>query len=78
MTLNAMLLFLLMCFMILTSAEACAGFAFDSPFGPYGEGGQFAGQNLTFGSTGDIYQLDAFINAAGQNLNLNGWIPEKG
>lgn len=39
------------------------------PFGPFGEGGLINGQTLRFGTAGSVFELDGFINVAGQDLN---------
>lgn len=48
-----------------TSARAIS---FDS-FGPKGEGGAKNGQVFQLGSGGTVYELDAFLSLAGQDLN---------
>ena len=40
-----------------------------SPFGSNGEGGSVNGHTFTFGSGGNVYELDAFVNIAGYDLN---------
>ncbi len=40
-----------------------------TPFGPNGEGGTINGQSLSFGSGGEVYELDAFLGITGQDLN---------
>lgn len=49
-----------------------AGFTI-TPFGPNGEGGSINGQVLFFGSGGEVFELDAFVNIGG--LDLNGVAP---
>jgi len=39
------------------------------PFGPNGEGGSINGQNFTLVPGGAVFELDAFLNIAGQDLN---------
>lgn len=39
------------------------------PFGPHGEGGTKNGQTLQIGAGGSVYELDAFLNLEGQDLN---------
>lgn len=48
-----------------TSAQAIT-FA---PFGSYGEGGSLNGQSLTVGANAEVFELDAYLNIAGQTLN---------
>ncbi len=40
-----------------------------SPFGQNGEGGFVNDQTFTVGSGGDVFEIDAFLNIAGQDLN---------
>jgi hypothetical protein len=40
-----------------------------TPFGSNGQGGTVNSQFLFFGSGGDIFELDAFLNIAGSDLN---------
>jgi hypothetical protein len=40
-----------------------------TPFGPAGEGGDFNGQLFTIGSGGQVFELDAFVNIQGLDLN---------
>ena len=40
-----------------------------TPFGANGEGGSINGQILTIGAGGEVYELDAFVNIGGQDLN---------
>ena len=47
---------------------ANAGISFTS-FGPNGEGGTSNGQSLTFGTLGSVFELDAFVNIDGLDLN---------
>ena len=42
---------------------------FFTPFGANGEGGIANGQVLSFGSGGEVFELDAFVNIAGFDLN---------
>lgn len=42
---------------------------FTTPFGPNGEGGSLNGQVLFFGSGGEVFELDSFLNIAGSDLN---------
>lgn len=53
---------------LLTSHVGMAAITF-TPFGPSGEGGSVNGQVLTFGSGGEVFELDGFINIAGFDLN---------
>lgn len=56
------------------SASSTANAAFThTPFGPNGEGGSINGQVLFFGSGGEVFELDAFVNIGG--LDLNGVAP---
>src|SRR6185437_4291882 len=50
------------------ASESWAGWV-AGDFGPNGEGGLINGQTLTFGSQGSVYELDAFLNIAGRDLN---------
>ena len=51
----------------------CSGEAISlSAFGPQGEGGNANGQSFTIGSGGDVFELDAFVNIAGLDLNGGG------
>lgn len=50
------------------SSAAQAAILF-TPFGPNGEGGSANGQVLSFGSGGEVFELDAFVNIAGFDLN---------
>lgn len=54
--------------MIGACGVARADFVF-TPFGPNGEGGFVNGQDLTFGTEGTAFEIDAFLNVAGQDLN---------
>ena len=48
----------------------CSGGAISlTAFAPQGEGGSANGQNFTIGSGGDVFELDAFVNIAGLDLN---------
>lgn len=52
-------------------AYACsvrADFVF-TPFGSFCQGGIANGQTFTFGSGGEVYEIDSFVNIAGQDLN---------
>jgi hypothetical protein len=40
-----------------------------TPFGPNGEGGSLNGQTFTVGSGGAVFQVDAFVNQSGSDLN---------
>ena len=40
-----------------------------SAFGPNGQGGSNNGQTFTFGGAGNVYEIDAFVNIAGFDLN---------
>ncbi len=40
-----------------------------TPFGADGEGGSVNGQTFTIGAGGEVYELDAFVNIGGQDLN---------
>jgi hypothetical protein len=42
---------------------------FFTPFGPSGEGGTVNGQVLSFGSGGEVFELDAFLKIGGMDLN---------
>jgi hypothetical protein len=42
------------------------------PFGANGEGGLVNSQAFTFGTAGTVYELDAFINIEGRDLNGSG------
>lgn len=50
------------------SSPSLAGITF-TPFGSNGEGGTINGQSLSFGSGGEVYELDAFLGITGQDLN---------
>ena len=39
------------------------------PFGPNGEGGALYGQFLQIGSGGEVFELNGYLNIAGQDLN---------
>lgn len=52
----------------LIADPAQAGIFF-TPFGTNGEGGSVNGQVLFFGSGGEVFELDAFVNIAGMDLN---------
>lgn len=51
-----------------TTGVARASILF-TPFGPNGEGGTVNGQVFTFGSGGEIFEIDAFLNIDGVDLN---------
>lgn len=53
----------------LTTGTAKADFVF-TPFGPLGQGGSANGQTLMFGSGGEVYEIDSFVNIAGHDLNV--------
>ncbi len=40
-----------------------------TPFGANGEGGSINGQTFTIGAGGQVYEIDAFVNIGGQDLN---------
>lgn len=52
-----------------TIANSASAAIFFTPFGPSGEGGTINGQVLSFGSGGEVFELDAFLNIAGTDLN---------
>jgi hypothetical protein len=54
--------------LLLLGANAAQGFVF-TPFGPNGEGGTFNGQTMTFGATGSVFEIDSYLNIAGEDLN---------
>jgi len=49
-------------------STANAAFTY-TPFGANGEGGSINGQVLFFGSGGEVFELDAFVNIGGLDLN---------
>jgi hypothetical protein len=53
--------------LLLVAPEARA-ISFTS-FGPNGEGGDINGQTMTIGSGGSAYEIDAFVNVSGSDLN---------
>jgi hypothetical protein len=52
-----------------TMPNAASATIFYTPFGPSGEGGTVNGQVLSFGSGGEVFELDAFLNIGGTDLN---------
>jgi hypothetical protein len=54
-------------FLLLFALEARA-ISF-TPFGPNGEGGSRNGQTFTVGSGGAVFEIDAFVNVSGSDLN---------
>ena len=39
------------------------------PFGPNGEGGVINGQSFSIGTGGEVFEVDGFVNIAGEDLN---------
>lgn len=40
-----------------------------TPFGPFGEGGASNGQSFSIGTGGSVFEVDAFLNIGGMDLN---------
>lgn len=53
---------------LIACRTATAAIAY-TPFGPNGEGGTVNGQVLSFGSGGEVFELDAFLAVEGSDLN---------
>ena len=49
-----------------------------SAFGTMGEGGSDNGQTFTFGSGGNVFQIDSFLNISGMDLNGGGVLGTSG
>ncbi len=62
-------LVVLTAFLGATIANTASAAIFFTPFGASGEGGTVNGQVLAFGSGGEVFELDAFLNISGTDLN---------
>ena len=62
-------LFSLSGLIILLSSISVQAITFIPSFGPHGEGGQRHGQNFQIGTDGKVFELDAYLNIAGEDLN---------
>lgn len=49
-------------------ATAANAITYD-PFGPNGEGGDLHGQSVLIGTGGTVFEIDAYLNIAGEDLN---------
>ena len=56
------------------SAPSASAISVDA-FGPLGQGGALSLQTLTFGSGGEVFQLDSFIGVDGQDLGCVSYPP---
>ncbi len=59
----------LACVLLLCQPAITSAGIFSTPFVPGGQGGSINGQILSFGSGGEVFELDAFVNITGLDLN---------